>query len=159
MLRLLLLGLLLSIWQVASAPDSVSARVPVNDPFGTVPAEVRDEVKASVDLIVKLHQERQWDKVYDLMGDKTKPRSEYVQEGYHPWTLIEFFPSGVQRRWDKNTDWIVNGCSVVSVNGKKERWESFIYINLKESHKRVRLLTALKKHGGPMPCVQPEATN
>jgi hypothetical protein len=155
MLGLLLLGLLLSPGQAPNTPEPKAAQaVSAKDPFETVPPNARADVKASVDLIVRLHKERQWDKVYDLLAEKTMSRSEYVREG-SPWTLIEFFPTGVHQVWEKNTDWVVNGCALVDTSGRKERWESFILINLKDSNKRVRLLIALKKRGGPMPCLQP----
>lgn len=148
----LFLGLFLSFWQPVNTLDSHLDQTSTHDPFEGVPTGARTEVEAAVDRIVKLYQERQWDKIYDLMGQPTMTRDKYLQDASHTWTLIDFIPTTVEKRSEKNTDWEVNGCALVRENERREERGAFILINLKESRKRIRLLIALKKSGGFAPC-------
>jgi hypothetical protein len=148
----------LSARQDSSTQTAKSQQEIAGDPFEPVPVESRAEVKADVGLIVKLHKERQWDKIYELLSPDLQamtPRAQYGRraEGYP--TLLDFFPTRVKRSTEKDVDWIVNGCAKYDDHGHKRRWESFVEIGLKEGHKTIYLVTALKKRGGRMPCLQP----
>jgi hypothetical protein len=131
----------MSSWRSIGSPEPRVAQVPASDPFEAVPSEARAEVKDSVDLIVKLYKERRWDKIYDLMDEPPMPRDKYLQDS-------------VQHRSEKNADWVVNGCALVSVNARRDKWESFIDIKLNKPNKKVSFLIALKKRGGPMSCLR-----
>jgi hypothetical protein len=152
MFEFLFLGLFLSFWQPVNTLESHLDQTSTHGPFEAVPTEARTEVKASVDLVVKLYKQRQWGKIYDLMGQPPMPRDNYLQDASHAWTLIDFIPTAVEKRSEKNTDWVVTGCAFVRVDERREEWGAFILINLKESEKRIRLLIGLKKSGGYAPC-------
>jgi len=150
--KVVLLSLLTMLLQQSSP-----AQEPADDPFLAVPLESRGEVKAAVILIVKLHKERQWDKVYDLLSPETQAltsRAQYLRDIEHSPTLLEFLPTRIKEVTEKDVKWLVNGCALVDDHGKKRRWESFIKINVTGTHQRIYLVTALKKRGGPMPCLE-----
>src|SRR5882762_476819 len=157
MLSVLFLALFFSSGQGTNTPESKMVQVTTNDPFEAVPPDTRAAVKTSVDLIVKLEKERQWGKIYDLARQDQPPmaREKFILDASHEWTLIEFVPTGAQQRFGKDADWIVNGCALVDVHGRKESWEIFIKIKLTDPNKRVLLLLPLKKRGGIMRCLQP----
>jgi hypothetical protein len=140
----------------AQAPDS--RQEVARDPFETVPVESRAEVKQAVGLIVKLHKERQWDRVYELLNPEIQAsisRAQYLRQAEHYSKVLDFFPTKVMHATEKDMDWLVNGCAVVDDHGEKRKWESLIEISFKGDQKRIYLVTALKKQGGRMTCLQP----
>ena len=136
-----------------SHPFCTRGQVATTDLFDAVPPESRTEVKEAVAKIVDLYQRRQWDRVYDLLGEHKASRDEFVKESRHPWTLVKFSPSQVQQLNARDVDWVVSGCALVKWQGREENWEAFMNISIRSGAKSVRLLIAAKKHDvGPITC-------
>jgi len=154
-----LLGLFLSSWQAAAAQIPQTPQAPATDPFESVPPEARDDVRKSTELIVNLYKQRQWSRIYDLMGEASTTREKFIRNGSQTWTLFEFSPTRVKELNEENANWLVNGCATVYDHGERRQWESFIEMDLKHVPKRIHFHTVLKKRGGLMPCLHPTKGN
>jgi hypothetical protein len=126
----------------------------ISDVFQAAPVGDRDYIRSSVDLIINLWKQRQWGQIYDLQDHPLVPRDKFLKDSFHPsWTLMDFTPTRVHEAPACDPGWDVNGCALVMEQGKRLSWEAIIWVTHQDAPKRIRLVIAANKHGGPMPCL------
>ena len=94
------------------------------DPFADVPSSQRDRFKSRLTEFVDYHRAKQWNAVYDLLGDRYKdaaeggmPRELFLKKKLYS-TVRRFTPRSVQKM---DSDWwTIWGCATFESGGGVE---------------------------------------
>ena len=83
--------------------------------FAAIPMQLRSRLIERLDLLVTYQTKRQWDKVYDLLGDRYRgeeTKAKFVSEQKLASRLTKFTPDATQDSYRSETDgeWTIWGC-------------------------------------------------
>jgi hypothetical protein len=97
---------------------------PKPDPFADVPVSQRDKLKSRLIEFVDYHRTKQWDKVYDLLAERSKqatedglPKDRFLKKKLYS-DAKKFTPTSVQRLADDW--WMIWGCATYDRGGTME---------------------------------------
>jgi hypothetical protein len=92
-------------------------------PFGSIPAQLRPQFFERLNLFIKLQQEKQWDKMYDLslehLEQDSLTREQFIKSHQavdvdpRISTLIGFSPTAATlvNQWNGVKEWLIEGCA------------------------------------------------
>jgi hypothetical protein len=106
----LLLAILISLGLVGQALPQQK------DAFANVPAAQREKLKLRLAEFLEYHRTREWNKVYDLIGEQYKnanseglSREIFLKKKLYS-TIRKFTPTSVYKLDDSHNWWMVSGC-------------------------------------------------
>ena len=108
---LLIISLIITSNLVVANPHRQKA-----DPFADVPQSQRERLKSCLNEFIEYHRTKQWDKVYELLGEQYKsaiegglPRDLFLKKKLYI-RLRKFTPRYAQKAG--NGWWMISGCGV-----------------------------------------------
>jgi len=99
-----------------AAQFSAVLGVQKTDPFALVPAVERDRLKMRLAEFVEFHRTKQWERVYDLLAERTKhaakgglPKDIFLRKRLYS-TVKKFTPKYIQKI-NALDSWMIEGCA------------------------------------------------
>ncbi|HEV8368831.1 MAG TPA: hypothetical protein VGQ39_12835 [Pyrinomonadaceae bacterium] len=94
------------------------------DPFANVPASQRDRLKSRLTEFVDYHRTKQWERVYDLLAERSKqavegglPKDLFLKKKLYS-EAKKFTPTSIQKMDDDW--WMIWGCATYQRGGAME---------------------------------------
>jgi hypothetical protein len=90
-------------------------RATSDDIFAAIPVQLRSELIERLNLLVTYQAKRQWDKVYDLLGERYRgeeTKEKFISQQKLASRLSRFTPDATQDAYRSETDgeWTIWGC-------------------------------------------------
>ena len=134
--------------------------------FASIPAQLRPQFFEQLNLFIKLQEEKQWDKMYDLSLERLE-RSSFTREEFikshqdvevdpRVSVLTGFSPTAATlvNQWNSVKEWLIEGCAAYRNKGKLVRLKAGLNAALSNGHWYFSYLSAITKgvDGPDQPC-------
>jgi len=123
--------------------------------YDAIPEEHRETLKQMVKQMTELQEQRQWDKIYDIISEpyRMETRDKFVRHHARSSRLIDFEAESVVQSPISNSEWIVVGCAVFERKGQRKAWRSSMHATLSDAKWSVSIvLITVGERGGFTPC-------
>lgn len=138
-----------------AVPCILESRAQTEDAYAAVPEVHREALRQLVREMTALQKQRQWHKVYDMMpvSSKTESRDDFARHQARSSRLIDFDVDAVTQSPAKLSEWMIAGCAVFELSGKRKALRSTMFATLSNAHWNVSpVFIVAREHGGYMPC-------
>jgi hypothetical protein len=104
------------------------------DVFADVPENIRARLSERLNLFIQYQYNKQWDKVYDMLSEQSKPSIQGGQtkdsfiKTHSRGDLVKFSPKSISLMWGTKDDgtWMIEGCGEYDTLGPNEKLKSAI---------------------------------